>query len=243
RAGYGAKPTISKISSIVCAAQELNSGAGGAEDEWNTEVQYPLLKVALETSQHSKALSVHSVKTARIDPPALCNHNLPGLIIDYAVCLQPDSIILSAYRSLRPLASNTVKSWNHVTRLQHLPIAINIETKGPMKSWTDGKPQIGIWTDAWLRRCELLWEDGQTAPAAMHKDWPAIPVLISQGHDWHLLVVTKTSEKLVFREQKMIGSTRNCFDALKIVAVLHWLMNWAETVWRPWFLSLIAEDD
>lgn len=112
-----------------------------------------------------------------------------------------------------------------------------------MKSWTDGKPQIGIWTDAWLRRCELLWEDGQTAPAAMHKDWPAIPVLISQGHDWHLLVVTKTSEKLVFREQKMIGSTRNCFDALKIVAVLHWLMNWAETVWRPWFLSLIAEDD
>ncbi|XP_014550684.1 hypothetical protein COCVIDRAFT_42864 [Bipolaris victoriae FI3] len=206
RAEYGATPAISKISSIVSAAWQLNSGTRGAEDEWNTEVQYQLLKIALETSRHSKALSIRSVETARIDPPALCNHNLPGRVIDYVVCLQPDSVMSSAYRSLRPLASNTVMSWNHVTY---------------------GKPQIGIWTNAWLRQCELLWEDGWTAPAAMHKDWPAIPVPISQGHDWHLLVVTKTNEKLVFREQIVIGSTRNCFDALKVVAVLHWLLNWA----------------
>lgn len=66
---------------------------------------------------------------------------------------------------------------------------------------------------------------------------------ISQGHDWHLLIVTKTSERLVVREQVMIGSTQNCFDALKVVAVLHWLMDWAERVWRPLVLSLIAGDD
>lgn len=77
----------------------------------------------------------------------------------------------------------------------------------------------------------------------MDKDWPAIPVPISQGHDWHLLIVAKTSERLAVREQVMIGSTRNCFDALKVVAVLHWLVDWAERVWRPWFLSLIAGDD
>lgn len=182
-------------------------------------------------------------KSARIDPSALCNKNLPGRIIDYVVCLQPDSTMTDAYRSLRPLAANTVKSWNHVTRLQNLPIAISIETKGPMKSWTDGKPQIGIWLDAWLRRCELLWEDSRIPEAAMDKDWPAIPVPIAQGHDWHLLIATKTSERLVVKEQIMIGSTRNCFDALKVVAVLHWLMDWAETVWRPWFWYLIARDD
>ncbi|KAI1556944.1 hypothetical protein PtrEW7m1_012205, partial [Pyrenophora tritici-repentis] len=50
-------------------------------------------------------------------------------------------------------------------------------------------------------------------------------------------------EGLTFREMIMIGSTRNCFDTLKVVAVLQWLMDWAETVWRPWFLSLIAQDD
>ena len=99
-----------------------------------------------------------------------------------------------------------------------------------MKSWTDGKPQIGILMGAWLRRCELLWNDGRAPTAVMAKDWPAMPVLISQGHEWHMLVVKKTSERVTIREQIMIGSTRNVCDALKVVAVLHWLLNWAEMV-------------
>jgi hypothetical protein len=64
----------------------------------------------------------------------------------------------------------------------------------------------------------------------MTKPWPAIPVLISQGHEWHLLVVTKSSERVIVREQITIASTRNVCDALKIIAVLHWLLDWAETV-------------
>lgn len=180
-------------------------------------------------------------QSARIDPPALSNNNLPGRIIDYVFCLKPDSTISNAYRTLRPLAANTLKSWNHITSTaQDLPFAIHIETKSPMKSWTDGKPQIGIWIDAWLRRCELLWRDGQSPGAVMTKPWPAIPVLISQGHEWHLLLVTKTSEGVIVREQITIGNTRNVCDALKVIAVLHWLLDWAETVWRPWFLQLIA---
>jgi hypothetical protein len=183
-------------------------------------------------------------QSARIDPPALSNHNLPGRIIDYVVCLKPDSTISNAYRTLQPLTANTNKSWNHITNTaRDLPFAIHIETKSPMKSWTDGKPQIGIWMDAWLRRCELLWNDGRAPTAVMAKDWPAMPVLISQGHEWHMLVVTKTSERVTIREQIMIGSTRNVCDALKVVAVLHWLLNWAETVWRPWFLELIAGEE
>jgi hypothetical protein len=58
RAHYGSTPAIGKVASIVDAARALNSGAGGAEDECNTDVQYPLLEVALETSRHSKALSI-----------------------------------------------------------------------------------------------------------------------------------------------------------------------------------------
>jgi len=61
RGTYGSTPVIEDIVSIVCAARELNAGAGGAEDEWNTDVQYPILKLALKTSRHSKALSIRSV--------------------------------------------------------------------------------------------------------------------------------------------------------------------------------------
>lgn len=145
----------------------------------------------------------------------------------------------SACTALKPLAR--VKSWNHITRIQKQPIAINIETKAPTKSWTDGKPQIGIWTDAWLRRCEILFQEWRDYDRSERVDkWPVIPILISQGHGWHLLIGTKTAEKLVYREQVLIGSTRNCFDVMKVVAVLRWLMHWAERVWRPWFRGLIA---
>ncbi|KAI1670790.1 hypothetical protein Ptr902_08132 [Pyrenophora tritici-repentis] len=244
KALYGSTPAIRDVANIVDEACVLNASAGGAENEWNSDVQKPLLKLALATSRHAKVLSLHSVQSARIDPPFLSNNNLPGRIIDYVVCLKPDSTISNAYRTLRPLTANTNKSWNHITNTaRDLPFAIHIETKSPMKSWTDGKPQIGVWMDAWLRRCELLWNDGRAPTAVMGKDWPAMPVLISQGHEWHMLVVTKTSERVTIREQIMIGSTRNVCDALKVVAVLHWLLNWAETVWRPWFLELIAREE
>jgi hypothetical protein len=101
-----------------------------------------------------------------------------------------------------------------------------------MKSWTDGKPQIAIWTDAWLKRLTLI--------RAIDKPWPASPLLIAQGHDWHLLIVSKKDQKMTIWEEIAIGSTRSYFDTMKVVAILHWLMNWAETVWRPWFLTLVG---
>lgn len=103
-----------------------------------------------------------------------------------------------------------------------------------MKSWTDGKPQIAIWVDAWLKRLTLI--SGNTIDS-----WPAFPLLIAQGHDWHLLIASKNNENMTIWEQITIGSTRSCFDAMKIIAILHWLMNWAETVWRPWFIRLINQ--
>lgn len=110
-----------------------------------------------------------------------------------------------------------------------------------MSSWVEGKSQISISTDAWLRRCELLWQEVRNTIATLSTR-PVVPVLIIQGHEWHLLIATKPDQGLVFREQIPTGGTRNCFDMLKIVATLHWLLQWAETTWRPWFLSLIEKE-
>ena len=147
----------------------------------------------------------------------------------------------ASWRLLLPLQNAVLKSWNHITKLRHLPIAINIETKGPMKSWTDGKPQIAIWTDAWLNRLDILYQDKCRQASTQYTSLqpPSIPVLIAQGHDWHLLIITKTEEKMVVREQIGIGNTRNCFDTMKVLAVLHWAIQWAEQIWRPWFASII----
>ena len=104
-------------------------------------------------------------------------------------------------------------------------------------------PQIGIWTDAWLERLRLL-RDG---PATKSSECtplrpPALPLLIAQGHDWHLMIASKDGDKMIVRQQISIGSTRTSFDAMKAVAVLHWLMDWAERTWRPWFLTLLERE-
>lgn len=89
--------------------------------------------------------------------------------------------------------------------------------------WTDGKPQIAIWTEALLKRLALI--SGNASDT-----WPALPLLIAYGHDWHLLIVSKMDQKMNIWEQIDIGGTRSCFDAMKVLAALHWLMDWAESI-------------
>jgi hypothetical protein len=154
-------------------------------------------------------------------------------VIDYVVTLKPDAAIDQTWHRLQLLSGMSVKSWNHTTRARRNPIAIHVETKGPMKSWTDGKPQIAIWADAWLKRLALI-RGGTTTR------WPAFPLIIAQGHEWHLLIVSKNDQRMVVREQIAFGSSRSAFDGLKVIVVIHWLTDWAETVWRPFFMSLVA---
>ena len=66
---------------------------------------------------------------------------------------------------------------------------------------TDGKPQIAIWTDAWLKRLALICGDNSNIG-----QWPAIPLLIAQGHDWHLLIVSKNDQNMTIREQIALGA-------------------------------------
>lgn len=155
--------------------------------------------------------------------------------------LVPDDRIKNAFLQLQPLAPATVKSWNHTTanNVRQTPIAVNIETKASDKSWTDGKPQLAIWTSALFKRLQKLAGD----EAAANLRIPAMPLVIAQGHDWHLLIISHqpSSEegRTVIWQKLDVGNTRNCFDIHKVIAVLHLVMQWAETTWRPWFYSLL----
>ena len=72
---------------------------------------------------------------------------------------------------------------------------------------------------------------------------PAMPLVIAQGHDWHLLIVSHQPSpeegRTVIWQKIDVGNTRNCFDTYKIIAVLHLVVQWAEKTWRPWFHSLL----
>ncbi|KAL8908301.1 MAG: hypothetical protein Q9171_005509 [Xanthocarpia ochracea] len=175
RCAFGSMPSTAQVLGIVEIARKFDHGPGASEDMWNAKVQLPLLELARDTSKHQRTLDIHDVKTARIEPASLARSKLPGRVVDFVVALNQDPATQQAWRRLSPLPGAPIKSWNHTMRARHNPIAINIETKSPMKSWTDGKPQIAIWTDAWLKRLALIRGTTTSGP------WPALPLLIGQG--------------------------------------------------------------
>lgn len=61
RLAYGQMPTMEDIQSIVESARETAREPTSSEDEWNSSVQQPLLKLALNTSRYSRTLKLHSV--------------------------------------------------------------------------------------------------------------------------------------------------------------------------------------
>lgn len=61
RLTHGAMPSIASLDGIVRAGWKHDRGTGTTEDDWNTDVQHQLIKLALETSKHKATLNVHGV--------------------------------------------------------------------------------------------------------------------------------------------------------------------------------------
>ncbi|KAL8835788.1 MAG: hypothetical protein Q9170_003182 [Blastenia crenularia] len=243
RRKIGRTLSLSEVQGLTAAAISCEEGRSH-EGTWNEEVHLVAIRAALASSARSEYLKAASAKTASIDPPSLASEALPKRVVDYAIVLVPDEIISRAWKKLQPLQGAGIKSWNHTTTndLRTTPIASSIETKAPNKSWTDGKAQLAIWTAALHKRLFMLRKPGRG-----HLQIPAMPLLIAQGHDWHLLIVSREPQSCdeaccgtIIWQKIDIGSTRNCFDAYKLLAVLHKVADWAYTTWRPWFRELVG---
>ncbi|KAF2727649.1 hypothetical protein EJ04DRAFT_505360 [Polyplosphaeria fusca] len=61
RLAYGKMPPITTLQSIVRAGWSNDRGTGTSEDDWNTDVQHPLLKLACETCQHKASINIYGV--------------------------------------------------------------------------------------------------------------------------------------------------------------------------------------
>lgn len=61
RCVFGSMPPMVQVQDIVETARKYDRGAGVSEDEWNSEVQNLLLKLARSTSKHRRTLDIHNV--------------------------------------------------------------------------------------------------------------------------------------------------------------------------------------
>jgi hypothetical protein len=73
RLAYGAMPSITCLEAIVKAGWNNDRGTGTSEDDWNTDVQHPLIKLALETCEHKATLNIYGVYA-----PSSCARSCPN---------------------------------------------------------------------------------------------------------------------------------------------------------------------
>lgn len=61
RRQLGRMPDLRELQDIVETARDYDRGPGASEDNWNSDVHQPLLKMAVRTSVHASKLDVQSV--------------------------------------------------------------------------------------------------------------------------------------------------------------------------------------
>jgi hypothetical protein len=54
-------PSISEMCNIVDTARRYDRGLGFSEDEWNSKVHHPLLKLACSSSKHADNFEIFNV--------------------------------------------------------------------------------------------------------------------------------------------------------------------------------------
>lgn len=96
-----------------------------------------------------------------------------------------------------------------------------------------------MWALAQFRKAELL-----QAHRRMGKDveYMPLPMLSAAGPDWRLLVAVKDRKngRTNLYEGATVASTDSNVGIHRAVATLHALMDWAERVYRPWFVTIVT---
>ncbi|KAL9091124.1 MAG: hypothetical protein Q9165_005051 [Trypethelium subeluteriae] len=239
---YGQTPPIDDLIKAVSTGKELDRSEGALEDRWNFYLHKPLIELVIATSTHAKALTLVSTKCTLIKPGYLLDasnstYALPSAKIDYIICFAATRELEQIYEKIQCMPKTYIKTWNNARDFHQIPFAVNIETEPAATSWTEGKHQMAIWMHALLERFRYFESWKRVAEHASTK-MPCFPLVLVQGHDWRVVILSEDDKQRIMWDSIMIGDTRNCFDLVKLVAVLHWILHWAVTEYLPWLKTI-----
>ncbi|KAK4900162.1 hypothetical protein LTR49_027510 [Elasticomyces elasticus] len=188
-------------------------------------------------------LMVSHGKTSRIYPTSLLetkstqgNSSLEraeSKRVDFCIALNMDSSLG------KQLSSKGVLQLNHTDYggTRYNPISVSIKTKAGAEAGADATLQLTTWVaaqNAFLRRVlQKLGSPNVTIPP--------LPLVMIQGHQWNFYYAQmKTDSTTLWYGSDAFGNTSTLLGIYRIVAGLQRLMQWAETVYKPWFTENIT---
>ncbi|KAG5756869.1 hypothetical protein H9Q70_000512 [Fusarium xylarioides] len=233
RLQWGETPSARAVTKILQKAR-TSATDGDLEYSWNMEVHQAVLDLALrDLRDHVEGDRVNF----KFCPSArIMIEYQPGTVpeskmIDFCAVIEPEAESLAGIDRLRKVLPMT--STNHTSHnpLLKKPLCLAIEIKPPGEKWNTARLQVGVWLAAqWTLLARLVSDaDGS------FEGLDFLPGIIVQGHEWYFVASGREGTKAVLWTMKGFGATSDVIGIYKIVSVLQYLANWAETVYWPWF--------
>lgn len=192
---------------------ERNATEGHAEPAWNSDVHTDLLKLALRNSPHFGKVdymnmyctplprvfafrltvyrSTAAIQPSKLVPDSTPVEKTPSKKADFAITL------LLGHGRKNAISQACIRSLNQsfYNPLRYSPIAISIETKIPGEGWDNAMVQLSTWASAQLTQLRsLLTKGGISTTQCM-----ALPLIITQGHEWYFLIMEDCEDCSVSR--------------------------------------------
>ncbi|KAF2206651.1 hypothetical protein CERZMDRAFT_89143 [Cercospora zeae-maydis SCOH1-5] len=238
----GDVPDLSSVRRVLRRA-ERNAQCNCSEAAWNSGVHDFLLDMAHRGSRYTDGVLWENITTARIYPSNLlgtrpvCGGSSPERAeskrVDFCIALNMSTSLG------KELTSKGILQLNHTDYggTRYNPIAVSIETKAGAEAGADATLQLTTWVaaqDAFLRRVlEKLGRPNVTIPP--------LPLVMIQGHQWNFYYAQmKTDATTLWYGGDAFGNTSTLLGIYRIIAGLQRLMQWAETVYKPWFIENIV---
>lgn len=164
-------------------------------------------------------------------------------MIDLVVALDLPSSIVDIVRTSHSPGRTTSFNQTEYLPLRYRPLSISVETKLPGDDSDKGQTQLGVWVRAQYTKLEQLLRlattFGSSEADAKTIPLPVFPLLLVQGHEWNLMVAFREGDTTVLLSKILFGTTASYEGIYRIVAVVHFLLQWAKTSLSPWWYTNI----
>ncbi|RMJ04981.1 hypothetical protein CDV36_014358 [Fusarium kuroshium] len=264
-APYFAEAQLHQVLDITHEAVMLD-GSGASEATWNSDIHSQVLKLALAAYRQrvpEHGIQSRNITTAHIDTILRLSRgegeSLPDKLVDFALTVSiPDPLYRAVLRD-----DPIVQSVNQTTYgpVCFKPIGVGIETK--VKTGTDDRQQLTLWTAAWFQRQSLLSSQARasqiarqqslgpqstpkTAPGELDQQsdsdaslqYPTVvPLLSIRGNDWSILFMEDHQNQdgyaYTLYEGPIIGDTKTPLGCYKIIHALLRLCEWLNDDFQP----------
>lgn len=217
------------------------------EAGWDSLVNGPLLVLACYVSRHHGQVNSTNLTSARPLAQPASDHEAANAekMVNFGIYLHITDKLKAAYREVQP-GTDGDRNFNHMDaeQIAKRPLVISIETLRGEQRGFQADLKLSLWVKSHFARLADLRK--RALKFGDRTVW--LPLLKVVGPVWYLLLAcgNYNDEGELFYttvySRHQLGDITTYHGFFQVFAALLELINWTETIYRPWFEDWVTSD-